>query len=311
MRLLNLSSFRKKTSGRAVVVSDGESVRFVTGRPASAGRPLITAFGESRLGGGGLGAALKAAGLRGERHGITVLGEGEYTFLAADAPDVPAQELNGAMQWRLKELVDFPVDQARVDCLEIPGATGRGKSVFAAVARLDVLRRRVAEYDEAGFALSAIDVRETAQRNIASLYEEEDRGVALLYFDATGGLMTLSARGELYHVRRFEATHDAIIAAVDDRAREELFGRIVLEIQRTFDHFERQFKSVSLTRLMVGPEPRESGLVDYLRTNLAVAVEAVALDQVLDFLTDAAPDRRQQWRLFHLFGTSLRNGADA
>jgi MSHA biogenesis protein MshI len=297
------------------VVPDEESVRFAVGQPADGGKPRILSYGEkpNQSRPGALAAALRGFGLKGAHDGATLLAEGEYEFLVADAPDVQDAELRGAMKWRLKDLVDFPVDQASLDLLVIPGPSGpdsRSRSVFAVLAKNDILRRRVADLDQARFELSVVDIPETAQRNIASLYEEEGFGVALLFFDATGGLMTISSGGELYHVRRLEPTQRNIEEA-SGRAREDLFGRILLEVHRTLDNFERQFSFVTLTRLLLGPEAQDSGLVEYLRANLTIRVDAVELESVLDFVPEAVPAKREQWRFFHVFGCAIREGAGA
>ena len=260
-----------------------------------------------------LSAALKGLGMRGVKNGAILLAPGEYQFLVADAPDVQEAELKLAMKWRLKEIVDFPVEEASFDLLTIPGSTGpasRSRTMFAVVAKNELLRRRVAEFDEARYGVTVIDIPETAQRNIAALYEEQGRGVGLLYFDATGGLMTISFGGELFHARRFDITQ-ADIAGVSDVAREDLFGRIVLEVQRTLDNVERQFSSVTLTKILVGPEAEDTGLVAFLQANLAVAVEAVSLESVIEFDRGKVPGKHEQWRFFHLFGCAIRNGAAA
>lgn len=272
-------------------------------------------FGEKPIeqGADSLSAALREFGMRGVKNGAILLAPGEYQFLVADAPEVPEAELKLAMKWRLKEIVDFPVEEASFDLLTIPGSSGpasRSRTMFAVVAKNELLRRRVADFDEARYGVTVIDIPETAQRNIAALYEEEGRGVGLLFFDAAGGLMTISFGGELFHARRFDITQ-ADIAGVSDVTREELFGRIVLEVQRTLDNVERQFSSVTLTKILVGPEAEDTGLVAFLQANLAVAVEAVSLESVIEFDRGIVPGKHEQWRFFHLFGCAIRNGATA
>ncbi|MGB7542201.1 MAG: hypothetical protein WBM28_09320 [Burkholderiales bacterium] len=327
----------------------------------------MISYGEESVGGDAqaFAAALKGFRLRGTSNGATLLGAGEYQFLVVDAPDVPEAELKSAMKWRLKDIVGFPVEEATFDLLAIPGPDGaafRTRSMFAVVSRSETLKRRVAKFDEARFPLSVIDVPETAQRNVAALYEEEGRGIVWLYFDESGGLMTISFNGELYHARRLRRSSENVLSrnvvpdrrgsgtraepieissanenvldrnVVPDRRRsgirdgpieiastgvadgdgespEEIFNRLLLEVQRTLDNFERQFSFIPLTKIMVGPEPEDTGLAAFLRQNLSVPVEEVALENVLDFPAGAVPGKRDQWRFFHLFGCALRNGA--
>jgi MSHA biogenesis protein MshI len=305
------AKFRRSKSGNTVVVADSSGVRFAHAEPAKGTRPLIASYGEVSAAAGqeGLAAALKSLGLAGVKNGMTLLAPQDYQFVAVDAPEVPDAELKSALKWRLKDIIGYPIEEATFDILSIPSsgaAGGRARSIFSVVAKSELLQRRVADFDHARFGVSVIDVPETAQRNVAALLEDEGRGIASLYFDEAGGLMTISSRGELYHARRFDITADTIAGAAGSM-RDELFNRILLEIQRTIDNFERQFSFIALTEILIGPERDDSGLVEFLRANLAVSVETLSLERVFDFAPGILPGRDAQWRFFHLFGCALRS----
>ena len=89
--------------------------------------------------------------------------------------------------------------------------------------------------------------------------------------------------------------------------RDQLFERIALELQRSLDHFDRQFSNVPLARLLLAPLPEELGLAAYLAGNLSAPVEAVNLGDVLDF--HEVPDLREpaeQIMRWQTLGTALR-----
>src|SRR5690348_3665372 len=44
----------------------------------------------------------------------SLLNAGEYQFLSVDAPNVPVDELKTAIRWRLKDMLDFHVDDATI-----------------------------------------------------------------------------------------------------------------------------------------------------------------------------------------------------
>src|SRR3954469_12405527 len=50
----------------------------------------------------------------------TLLGPGDYQIVVVDAPNVPRDELKSAIRWRVKDLLDFHVDDATIDVLDIP-----------------------------------------------------------------------------------------------------------------------------------------------------------------------------------------------
>jgi MSHA biogenesis protein MshI len=240
---------------------------------------------------------------------LTVLAPNEYQVLLVDAPNVPPPELKAAVRWRLKDMLDYHVDDATIDVLDIPAdpARGaRGHSMYAVAARNEVIRGCIERFAGARIPLSVIDIPETAQRNIAALYEPAGRGVGMLYLDNAHALLTINFQGELYLARRIDVSLEQLLHPPGGKA-DELMNRILLELQRSFDHLDRQFPFVSLSKLLLGPEPSETGLRAYLAANLDLPVEAVRLDQVLALNSQAELEGETAWRLFHVIGASLRN----
>ena len=241
-------------------------------------------------------------------HCTTVLAPGDYQLLVLDAPNVPQEELRAAIRWRIKDMIDYHVDDATVDVLDIPvdkSASGRSRSMFAAAARNEVIQACVEKFHGAGIPLSVIDIQETAQRNLSALYEDKGRGPAMLYLGEESGLLTISYSGELYLSRRLDIPVSALMRD-DAQQHDEFFQRILLELQRTLDHLERQFPWVIVTKLLLAPEPTETGLAEFLRSNLDIGVVPVDLRDKIRF-ADANAEPGMQWQLFHLIGASLRH----
>jgi MSHA biogenesis protein MshI len=85
-------------------------------------------------------------------HCGTMLSGGEYQMLMVDAPNVPQDELKTAVRWRLKDMLDFHVDDATIDVLDIPidsSAASRGHSMFAIAARNALIQSRQELFSEA------------------------------------------------------------------------------------------------------------------------------------------------------------------
>lgn len=239
----------------------------------------------------------------------TLLAPGEYQILMVDAPNVPQVELKTAIRWRIKDMLDYHVDDATVDLLAVPpnpaGGGERAQSMYAVTARNEVIRSCISRFDAAHIPLSVIDIPETSQRNIAALFERDERGLAMLYLGPDQGLLTINFRGELMLARRIEVGMKDLTSA-SGAAREEQFQRVLLELQRTFDHFDRQFAYVPVAKLMLAPDPEETGLMEYLAGNLDLPVERARLAAAIDFGPAAELEPEQEWRLFHLIGGALR-----
>lgn len=242
----------------------------------------------------------------------TLLKPGEYQMLPVEAPNVPAAEMKAAVRWRLKDLIDYPVEAATVDALTIPaGSAGRGQKLIAVAARNDVIAATVKPFNEADVPLEAIDVPELAQRNIAHRFETPGQGLALLAFDDQGGLLTFTCDGELYQHRRIEISVAMLATAVPEQ-RAALRERIVLELQRSLDNFDRQFHHIAVSKVMLAPVPGAEDLAERLASGLSVPVVPVDLAQALDF--PGVPELRQaacQARCLQQLGASLRDEAPA
>ena len=246
--------------------------------------------------------------LHASRHACAaLLRPGEYQLLLVEAPTVPKEELKAAIRWRIKDMIDYHVDDATVDVLEIPqqdAGAGRNRLMYAVSAPNELIESTIRRCESAKIPLSVIDIPEMGQRNIAALYEDAARAVALAYFADDSGLMTINYREELYLARRFEVGVREV--AEDAPAAEAALERVALEVQRTLDHFERQFRSIPVERLLVAPTPRTTRVAEFLKTRLGIEAQDIDLRDVLDF-DGEAPGPDVQWRLFHHFGACLRH----
>jgi MSHA biogenesis protein MshI len=273
------------------------------------GKPKVMLAG--LFGGGGTQEGLEKAGreLRASTFRCsTVLSGGHYQMLSVDAPNVPLDELRTAVRWRLKDMLDFHVDDATIDVLDIPvdkTAAVRQHAMFAVAARNAVIEARQQLFTVAKIPLLAIDIPEMAQRNISALMETEGRGLAMLSFDGDGGLLTVSYKGELYLARRIDVTLEQLLDPEHER-KHQRFEKITLELQRSLDHFERQFHFISVARLLLAPSTI-TGLEEYLSSNLYTPVATFGLADVFDL--SAVPDLAgplMQQQLFIALGAALR-----
>jgi MSHA biogenesis protein MshI len=241
---------------------------------------------------------------------ITLLSAGEYQILSVDAPNVAADELKTAVRWRLKDMLDFHVDDATIDVLDLPvdpNAVSRAQhSMFAVAARNSVIEARQKLFTAAKVELAVIDIPEMAQRNISALVEPPGRGVAMLSFRDEGGLLTVSYKGELYLARRIDLALGQLLDE-DAERRNAAFDRVTLELQRSLDNFERQYSFISVAKLVLAPSP-VVGLDDYLSSNLYTPVDTLDLATLFDFeRTPELADKLLQQRFLVPLGAALRH----
>ncbi|MDP1652917.1 MAG: hypothetical protein Q8L56_09370 [Rhodocyclaceae bacterium] len=250
---------------------------------------------------------LKKSGRLTQTRCTTLLQEGQYQLLQIDAPgnaqDMPREELRESLRWRVKEMVDFPVERAGIDLLDIPAMGNRTPQLWVVVASHDVLQPRIRQFQDAKVTLEAIDIPELAQRNLAGLFEEPNRGLALVAFDDQGGRLTVTYQGELHMTRHLDAGRAELTGAAAQAQHE----RVLLDIQRSLDNFDRNFSTINLNRLLVGPLPNGEAFIDYLRGNLSLPVATANLADALDFAaTPQLADAAAQADAWLAIGAALR-----
>jgi MSHA biogenesis protein MshI len=279
------------------VVPDGQpAVKFAEERPWNAAEPkslerVAREFGARRF------------------RCTTLLKPLEYNILLVEAPAVKPDELKSAVRWRIKDMLDYHVDDAAIDVLDVPvpaGAAQRTHYMYTVAARNDTIRATLERFNAGGIPLTVIDIPDTAQRNIAVRLEADQRGVVALTFDPQGGLMTVSFNGELYLSRRLDVSApDLAEAQGEERAR--LLDRVLMETQRSLDYCERSYPFFSLGRMVIGPFDGDAALRAHLAANLYLPVEGLELGQVVRLPAEARGwSSAQQARWLKLIGAGLR-----
>lgn len=290
----------------AVVVEPGR-VALARFDATPSGRPRLALFDERPVAGPVADAltALRRDHRLDRTRCAALLNAGEYQCSVVEAPAVPESELKTAVRWRLKDLIDYPPEDAGVDVLPLPngGAAGRPATLMAVSARRTRLAECIREFDAAKLGIAAIDIQETAQRNISALLEEGDRALAVLAFTDTGGMLTVTTGGELHFAR----TIDLGLGQLTGPDRSVHFDRVILEVQRSLDHFDRQFGGLPLSRLVLAPFRDVEALQTMLAENLYVPVAVADLAVALDLSAfPALADPAMQGRNLRLLGAALR-----
>lgn len=220
------------------------------------------------------------ASLHGKGPVSLILNPADYRLRLLDAPNVPAEELRSAVRWQIQDILDFHADDGTVDVLEVPHPehVSHAKQIFAVAAKNSLLAEEAVLATNAGLNLTIIDIMETAQRNLATRLETTGRALAVFSFIESGGLLTLTLDGELCMARTIGVNQ----ALLESDGMESVLERLTLEIQRSLDHFDRQFGGIPVDRLLLAPMQKAESLRDGLAGNLALPVALLSLAEVLD-----------------------------
>jgi MSHA biogenesis protein MshI len=234
---------------------------------------------------------------------VSVLDPGHYSMLLVEAPEVPTDELRAAVRWRVKDLIDFHIDDAVLDVFQMPkrGLGGPNQMMYAIAARAAGVRAEVDVAEDAGVKLKAIDILELSLRNLATLLDRDDRGIALLYLAENTGVLLVVRQGTLYLARRLETGVQTLKDA--NGMRSELVAGLALEARRSLDYFESHYEQDSLSVIYTaGLNPAD---LDQMSSELGVSVRSIELAALFD--TTITFDDELSRRCIPAIGAALRH----
>ena len=100
------------------------------------------------------------------------------------------------------------------------------------------------------------------------------------------------------------------LAGASGAAPGGVYERVLLDVQRSLDNFDRNYSSITLTRLLVAPIPGAAAFVDYLKGNLYQPVELLDLAQGIDIARiPALAEPENQADALLAIGAALRDEA--
>lgn len=308
-------SFRKKKETGWTAVDAGEDgLVGVTVMPPQAvgGKPRVVKCGT--VSGGpldvdtltGLARIISVPGC----HWTLPLRHKTYSILVVPEPSVRPDEIAQSIRWAIGDMLDYPVDDASIAWMRIPTDNlipnrPHEQQLYVMATRYESIVEYNDLFQKARIPLRAIDVRETAQRNIAVLAEKPREGVGLLFIGPQGVQFTINFNGELYLDRFFEESFFNTPDNAD--ARNRACERIVLQVQRSLDFVGRNMSFIDVNRILLAPMPDGLDLGDWISRHLPVPVEELDLASLFDIsLTPELARRGAQALHFSALGAALR-----
>lgn len=239
-----------------------------------------------------------------DHHCTTVLNSNDYNLLIAEAPEVPAEEMMSALNWRVKDLIDTPINETTLEVFPAPAPAGEQttKSLYVVAATDAVIQKRIDQLTQAQINLQTIDITEMALRNIAALTPEAKEGVAFIWLHEEGGIVTVFRDGELYMNRQMSSGTKALF---NEQSKVETTDNIILELQRSLDYFESQFRQNPIRHIVLAPSIQSLSLLETSLTQV-LGVNAKTLD-FTELLT-CNINMPDNWQSEHLIaiGAALR-----
>lgn len=222
---------------------------------------------------------------------VLTLEPGAYSLFQVERPAVGADELRAAARWKIKDLLDYSLEEAVLDVFDVPPrAQGQESgSIYVAAAHAPSLWPRVDAIHEADLELERIDIAELSLRNIAYRVSEADEATALIHLGRHRGMVAIVRGQTLFLARSLGHGFDTLSAGGGGDDSGELgfadadpgFEAIALEVQRTADYYDSYFGQAGVRRIRIVPGlPSLEGLASHLSENLALDTQLVPFEEL-------------------------------
>ncbi|ARN73598.1 hypothetical protein [Oceanicoccus sagamiensis] len=226
-----------------------------------------------------------------------------YQLLLTEEPPVEGDEIQAAVRWKVKEFLDFPVEEAAIAYFGLPedAYRGRQKMLYAAALRKTTLQSLISPIEASGLNVDCVEIAELAMHNIISRLPQEGGGIAMVQLHEGEGFINLVEDGAVYLTRRLDIGLDKFNAGVDNT---RFFDALFLEIQRSLDYYESQLGKGIITRLFYSPGlPETVPIGDFLSAQLGLNVAPLELSMCE--VAEAISDNEQLIRSASAVGAAL------
>ncbi len=204
-----------------------------------------------------------------------VLNEAQSQVVQVDKPSLPESEINSALKWQIKDLVNVSPDNMVLDYFDAPTLAGGKEKINVVCAPLDELKKLLDATEQGDVKVSTITTQEFA---FANLLPPQKSAMLLVCQQPNEEIVLLIVKqGQIFFQRRLRG-----FAQISKKTAEELsfsvIDNISLEIQRSTDYFERQLKQAPIKEIKVLlPIDLETVFIDKLSENSGVPVSALEL----------------------------------
>lgn len=213
-----------------------------------------------------------------------VLEAGAYNLNLVESPLVAASEIPMAMRWVLRDLINFPIEEAIIDTFDVPFLRARDniKMIYAAIIRKQQVEQIEARLKSAGLVLKFIDIPEMTLKNILTRQPQKFKSCALVQLSNKGGKLILCRDDQLCISRSFELKLEEL--GQDSEKDAKILESLALEFQRSFDYMNSVFRQSIQNMIVLAPTKIDKNLVsESLKANLGSEIVELKLSEIFTF----------------------------
>ncbi len=220
-------------------------------------------------------------------HGVDcfyVLNMGEYSLSLVESPQVAALEVPMAMRWVLKDLINFPIEEAVIDTFDVPFLRAKDniKMIYAVAIRKQQVMQIETLIKAAGLILKCIDIPEMTLKNILIRQPQKFKSCALVQLNEQGGKLILCRDNQVCLSRTFELKLDDL--GKNSEKDPKTLESLALEFQRSFDYMNSVFRHSIQNMIVLAPTCIDVAIVaESLKVNLGAEIVQFKLSDIFKF----------------------------
>jgi len=214
-----------------------------------------------------------------------VLAVGSYQILLVEAPPVPEAELAAALRWKVKDLLQLPLESALIDGFLLPDDAYRGRekmayTVAAEKAPLQLLSDRLGKV---GVSVDHVLIPEILAAQLINPALHAEQTDIVLVIGRSKSFLNIFSGGSIYLTRSITVNEETLVTNNDTELSVGGFEDFLLELQRSRDYFESQIGKGVVGRVLIMPTQNNiDPICDAIRERLSIAVEAIPVDGMID-----------------------------
>ena len=226
-----------------------------------------------------------------------------------ETPAVEQSELLQALTWKVKDLIDYPLEELVLDYVDVPVTKSGNAMVYTVTARESSIRRIIDHIHATAWELERIDIPALALQNVLARLPQSEEGIALLNLTRRDSLLTLGRGDKLYLSRSVDIRSTDLTGMQhrQDEVRDTiLFDNLLLDIQRSLDYYDSYFVDPPIRHLVISnPDHAFDALVEYLDQNLAIEARGFTLEEIAGIAEGLVIDRENFGELMLAVGAAL------
>lgn len=207
-----------------------------------------------------------------------VLSLEDYRLILIEKPKVAENEMGEATKWLVKDLIDFPIEEAVIDFFPAPNRAGQAEKMYVVVARMQWLSLIADMVAKAGLNFKSLNVAALALRNIFSSMHIIGNSAVFLMRNKDQYYILVIKDQLIYLERKLELSSQN---ELDAQMFESFCNELVNELQHSIDFYQNRDKTIPVKIFLDPLLGKNQKLVQFIETTLSLQVEVLDTSKLL------------------------------